>query len=478
MKEENRKGLTMKEKSFFVCSECGYRSAKSYGKCPSCGEWGTLEEQVPVVKKTTGAVLLARDGSAGGAVLYKDLEMPRYMRSKSGMNELDRVLGGGIVEGSVLLIAGEPGIGKSTLLMQISGVLGKEKKVLYVSGEESGGQLKYRAERLAIGGENLYIMTETSVEEILGECERLKPDYVIIDSVQTMYCENVSSSPGSVTQVKESAMRFIALAKNDGISVLIVGHVNKEGSIAGPKVLEHMVDAVLYFEGERQHAYRIIRAVKNRFGSTNEIGVFEMTETGLCEVPNPSEALLRERPKNVSGSCAVCVMEGSRPLITEIQALVSPTVFPSPKRSANGFDNNRLCMLLAVLEKRLGLHFSQNDIYINVTGGLQLDEPAADLAVALALVSGILDRALPDNLIAVGEIGLSGECRSVASVEQRINEVARLGFGRLVLPEHNHKKLSDRRISALKELELHPVKNLFSAIRIKDMFAPKAESEE
>ena len=464
------------DKSYFECTECGRRESKWFGRCPGCGSYNTMEESAP--KRTVQPTVSSRIGlRENKSVALGELEIPDYLRMGSGMSEFDRVLGGGLVSGSAVLISGEPGIGKSTLLMQLCGAVGNSETVLYVSGEESGGQLKLRAKRLGVTAEKLYILNETNLENMLDEIDEVKPEIVIVDSIQTVYSSEIQNTAGSVTQVRECSLRFINKAKAEGFSVILVGHVNKEGGIAGPKVLEHMVDAVLYFEGERQHAYRIIRAVKNRFGSTNEIGVFEMTETGLCEVPNPSEALLRERPKNVSGSCAVCVMEGSRPLITEIQALVSPTVFPSPKRSATGFDYNRLCMLLAVLEKRLGLHFSQNDIYVNVTGGLQLDEPAADLAVALALVSGILDRALPDNLIAIGEIGLSGECRSVASVEQRVNEVARLGFGRLVLPEHNHKRLADRQLSALKNVELHPVKNLFSAIRIKDMFAPKAEEE-
>lgn len=455
----------MKEKSFYVCSECDYRSAKYFGKCPSCGAWGTLEEKAPVVKKTESATPFLRDESSCGARLYKDLEMPQYMRSRSGMNELDRVLGGGIVEGSVLLIAGEPGIGKSTLLMQISGVLGKDKKVLYVSGEESGGQLKYRAERLAIGGENLYIMTETSVEEILGECERLKPDYVIIDSVQTMYCENISSSPGSVTQVKESAMRFIAIAKNDGISVLIVGHVNKEGSIAGPKVLEHMVDAVINFEGERQQAYRVIRASKNRYGATNEIGVFEMTDKGLFQVDNPSEVFLADRPKGVSGNCALCLMEGTRPLVSEIQALCASTVYPSPKRTTDGVDYNRMCLMLAVLEKRLGLRFSTHDVYVNVIGGIRPDEPAADLAMALAMISGIKDIPLDDDLVAFGEIGLAGECRGVDAPTMRIKEAVKLGFTKIVLPQKNYLQLK-KNGELMADVKYIPVKSIFDAMKI------------
>lgn len=463
------------DKSYFECNECGYRSSKWYGKCPGCGSFNTMEENAQTVSRGVSASKTVLRTSHSS--LIEEQELPDYLRIGSGMGELDRVLGGGLVSGSAVLISGEPGIGKSTLLMQLCGAVGNDETVLYVSGEESGGQLKLRAKRLGVHASKLYVLNETELGNILAEIDDIRPSIVIVDSIQTVYHSELQNTAGSVTQVRECSLRFINKAKAEGFSVILVGHVNKEGGIAGPKVLEHMVDAVLYFEGEKQHAYRIIRAVKNRYGSTNEIGVFEMTESGLCEVPNPSEALLRERPKNVPGSCAVCVMEGTRPLITEIQALVTPTVFAAPRRVSNGVDYNRLCMILAVLEKRLGLHFSQNDVYINVTGGIQLEEPAADLAVALALVSGILDRALPDELVAIGEIGLSGECRSVATVETRLNELARLGFGRVVLPDHNYRRSLERRSDMPKGLTVHPVRGLFAAIRIKDMFAPKAEPE-
>ncbi len=458
----------MKAKSYYVCSECEYRSAKYYGKCPSCSAWGTLEEVVLEPEKKVGAAFAHTSAvtSQAKAIPYKELKMPEYMRSKSGMKELDRVLGGGIVEGSVLLIAGEPGIGKSTLLMQISGVLSEKKKVLYVSGEESGGQLKYRAERLGICGSELYIMTETSVEAIIEEADEIKPDYIIIDSIQTMYTAASTSSSGSVTQVKESAMRFISLAKTYGVSVLIVGHVNKEGSIAGPKVLEHMVDAVINFEGERQQAYRIIRASKNRYGATNEIGVFEMTGKGLYEVDNPSKVFLEDRPKGVSGNCAVCLIEGTRPLITEIQALTSRTVYPSPKRTTNGIDYNRMCLILAVLEKRLGLGFSNVDTYVNVIGGIRPDEPAADLAVALSFISGIKDIPLDDSLIAFGEVGLAGECRSVDAVSTRIKEAVKLGFSKIVLPYKNYVQLKKTGELITDGVEYIPVKSIFDALKI------------
>ena len=414
----------MKAKSYYECSSCEYRSAKWMGRCPSCGEWNTLEEHLvqsaPAASHRSASVVTGENR----AVKFADLEIPEYMRSLTGMRELDRVLGGGIVDGSAVLIAGEPGIGKSTLLMQICGVLGESKKVLYVSGEESSGQLKYRAKRLGVSGDMLYIMTETSLDRIIAECESIQPDFVVVDSIQTMYSEAVSASAGSITQVKECAARFISLAKNKSVAVLMVGHVNKEGSIAGPKVLEHMVDAVLSFEGDRQQLFRVIRASKNRYGSTNEIGVFEMTGEGLREVENPSEMLLAGRPRNISGNCAVCVMEGSRPMITEIQALTTNSFLSSPRRTSNGIDYNRMYLILAVLEKRLGLRFSSCDAYLNVIGGLRLDEPAADMAIALSLLSSIKDIPVPDELIAFGEIGLAGECRSVSAPEVRINVTA------------------------------------------------------
>lgn len=454
----------MKFKTVYICSECGYQIPKWMGKCPGCGAWNSFEEDV--IGEPTKAeaqnprrALAVREGEHR-ATPYKKLEMPSYIRTATGLGELDRVLGGGLVLGSVVLLAGEPGIGKSTLLMQISDILGAHRKVLYVSGEESDGQLKLRAERLGVTGENLSILTETSIEKILAETDRVKSDVLIVDSIQTIYSDAISSVPGAVTQVKETALAFINKAKSANISVILVGHVNKEGSIAGPKVLEHMVDAVLYFEGERQQSYRIIRAIKNRYGSTNEIGVFEMTDKGLEEVANPSEMLLAGRPQNTPGNCAVCTMEGSRPLIAEIQALVCPTSFTVPKRTANGIDHNRLCLILAVLEKRLGLKFSQQDVYLNVIGGLRLDEPAADVAVAMALISSLCDRAVPDDLIAMGELGLSGECRAVAGLEQRVKEAERLGFRRAVLPMRN---LEKRELKA--GISLLPIGSVFEVLK-------------
>ena len=431
------------------------------GKCPGCGAWNSFVEDIVSAPTTAkgGASSLSRLSVSGAkenhATSFDELELPTYMRFVTGMEELDRVLGGGLVHGSVVLLSGEPGIGKSTLLMQISDVLGGAKRVLYVSGEESGGQLKLRAKRLGVLGQNLMILTETNMENILHEIDRVNPDILIVDSIQTMFSEMASSAPGSITQVKECALTLIGKAKKDGLSVILVGHVNKEGGIAGPKVLEHMVDAVLYFEGERHQSYRIIRAIKNRFGSTNEIGVFEMTDQGLCEVCNPSEVLLAGRPKNV------CTMEGTRPLIAEIQALVTPTAFPAPRRTSNGLDYNRMCLILAVLEKRLGLKYYQHDVYSNVIGGLRVDEPASDLATALALISSLTDKIVPDTTIAIGELGLSGECRAVGNLEQRVKEAARLGFTRAIVPLRN---IEMRNLQA-DGIEIVPIRGIFEALK-------------
>ncbi len=461
----------MKSKTIFVCTECDYQSAKWLGRCPSCQSWNTMEEQIveEPVKKSSRASLSPNVGlSESRAIPYGSVGMPEYIRTKTGIGELDRVLGGGVVSGSVVLLAGEPGIGKSTLLMQLSGAVSNEenRRVLYVSGEESQGQLKLRAERLGIDGNGLYMLTDPDVDVILREIDEIKPSIIIADSVQTLSDSRLQSSAGSVTQIRESTARLIAKAKADGISMLLVGHINKEGSIAGPKVLEHMVDAVLYFEGERRFAHRIVRAIKNRFGSTNEIGVFEMTASGLNEVPNPSEMLLCDRPEGVSGTCAVAIMEGSRPIIAELQALCSATVFPSPRRTANGVDYNRLYLLLAVLEKRLGLRFSSQDIYMNVIGGLHIDEPAADMAAAMALISSILDVPVPDDLIAVGEIGLAGECRAVSDIEMRVSEAERLGFKRIVLPKRSAQKIKNAKI------ELIAVSSIFETVKL---FKKKSE---
>ena len=452
-------------KTVFSCTSCGYQSLKWLGKCPRCGSWNSfteeIEEEVPASSAAGKETRRFSVGSGLGAMPLDDIDEDECIRTETGLGELDRVLGGGLVRGSAVLLTGEPGIGKSTLLLQISGILSRSRKVLYVSGEESSGQIKLRAGRLGVGGKQIYVLCESNTEKIIKECAAKKPDVLIVDSVQTTFIPELSSSPGSVTQVRESALSFISMAKNDGISVILVGHVNKEGSIAGPKILEHMVDAVLCFEGERQQAYRIIRAVKNRYGSTDEIGVFEMTDRGLLEVPNPSEVLLAGRPRKVSGNCAVCTVEGTRPVIAEIQALVSPTNFPSPRRTVNGIDYNRMCMVSAVLEKRLGLKFSQNDIYLNVIGGLRLDEPACDAALALAMISSITDRTVPDDLALIGEIGLAGECRAVSSVDSRVRECERLGFSKIAVPYRNIEK---RHIETPEGVELIPLKNVYELL--------------
>ncbi len=458
-------------KTVFICSECEYESPKWLGKCPRCNAWNTFVEDAVEKEPSAGTIAAHASvlrGTESHASPFSELEAPDYIRSVTGLAELDRVLGGGLVTGSVVLLSGEPGIGKSTLLLQICDTLGTNKTVLYVSGEESRGQIKLRAERLKVSGNRLYILTETNIENILSEAKKISPDVIIADSVQTMYSDRIASAPGSISNVKEVAMAFIAKAKSEGISVILVGHVNKEGGIAGPKVLEHMVDAVLNFEGDKRQSYRIIRANKNRFGSTNEIGVFEMTDAGLREVPNPSEMLLADRPADTSGNCAVCILEGTRPLVAEIQALVTPTAFPAPRRTSNGIDYNRTYLILAVLEKRLGLKFSSHDVYLNVIGGMHIDEPASDLGIALALISSMTDRVIPDDLITIGELGLAGECRGVANVEQRVREAARLGFTRAVVPIHNLQSCED-----IAGIQVVAAKNVYNLLKF--LKAPKKE---
>ena len=443
-------------KTTFVCRECGTTSIKWLGRCPDCNSWNSFDEieLQPENKSLKNKVFTNK------AEKFSELKLPQYLRTKTGMEELDRVLGGGLVDGSVVLLSGEPGIGKSTLLLQICSQLAKSRKVLYVSGEESKGQLKLRAERLQITAESLYLLTETDTDAVLHECDSIKPDVIIIDSIQTLASERFTSVQGSVTQVRESALALISYAKKYGAAIFLVGHVNKEGGISGPKILEHMVDAVLYFEGERTNSYRIIRAIKNRFGSTNEIGVFEMGDMGLVEIPNPSEVVMAERPKNTSGSCAGCVMQGTRPIISEIQALVTKTVYPSAKRTADGFDHNRMALLIAVLEKRMGLKFYEYDVYLNVAGGMHLDEPSADLSIAMALISGITDKVIDDSIIAFGEIGLSGEVRAVSHIDYRVKEAIRLGFTKIIIPEKN---LSSH-IPTGKDVEIVGVSNIYQVL--------------
>ncbi len=434
--------MASKIRSVYVCTECGYESAKWAGKCPGCGQWNTMQEEVRDAAPQKAAPAAVRPMSR--PMQIGEIDMAEEARYHTGLSELDRVLGGGIVKGSLILVSGEPGIGKSTILLQICDYLGQSLRILYVSGEESARQLKLRAARLGVGSANLFVLTETDVQLVVEQMRQTKPDLVMIDSIQTMSLTDLSSSPGSVTQVRECTNAVMRAAKQLEIPAILVGHVNKDGAIAGPKVLEHIVDAVLYFEGDRQMSYRILRAVKNRYGSTNEIGVFDMGDRGLRQVENPSQAMLEGRPKNVSGTCVTCVMEGSRPLLAEIQGLATASGFGNPRRMATGFDYNRMALLLAVLEKRAGYYFSNLDAYLNVVGGLRLDEPAVDLAVAAALVSSLKDVPLRDDAIVFGEVGLTGELRSVSHAEARVSEAARLGFARCVLPAHCLRQITDK----------------------------------
>lgn len=449
-----------KIKSVYICSECGHESPKWYGKCPQCGEWNTMNEEIKDTSKKND-ILYKSKSTYYPSQKINEISTTDEIRYSTGLKELDRVLGGGIVKGSLILLGGDPGIGKSTILLQICQYLGNSNEILYVSGEESKRQIKLRAERLGVNSDNLSILTQTDVELISETIRQDKPDIVMIDSIQTMSLDELSSSPGSVTQVRESTNYLMRVAKSLDIPIIIVGHVNKEGSIAGPKVLEHVVDAVLHFEGDKQMTYRILRAVKNRYGSTNEIGVFEMTDSGLIEVENPSLMLLSGRPKNVSGTCVACAMEGSRPILAEIQGLVSTTGFGNPRRMSTGFDYNRLNLIIAVLEKRAGYYFNNSDAYVNVIGGLKLDEPAVDLAVAIALISSLKDVVVPEQSIAFGEIGLAGEIRSVNHVSQRVNEAIRLGFTKIIIPYHNMKdiKNTDAQI-----IPVHNIREAFEAI--------------
>lgn len=448
----------MKSKTVFLCSNCGNETPKWAGRCPACGQWNTLEEYTPTPAAKTAAVSSVR--RAAVAKRLPEVTTDETLRFTTGMSELDRVLGGGAVKGSLVLVSGAPGIGKSTLLLQICEHILREQTVLYVSGEESEQQLKLRAQRLGVQGDGLFLLCETNLDEILAAAERLKPDLLITDSVQTLFSEDKPASPGSVTQVRDCTMRLMQYCKSSGVTVFLVGHINKEGAIAGPKVLEHMVDCVLYFEGESHTSYRLLRAAKNRFGSTNEIGVFEMRDDGLCQVPNPSEMLLAGRPLKTPGTCVACVMEGTRPVLAEVQALVSPTTLSVPRRTGNGLDYNRAAMLLAVLEKRGGLRLSNADVYWNVVGGLRLDEPAADLAVIIAAASAVQDKPVSDTLAAVGEVGLTGEIRAVGQLSQRLSEIRRLGFTQCVVPR-NVKELH-----APEGLELLRVRNVREAIAV------------
>ena len=453
--------VAMKPKTLFYCTECGNETPKWAGKCPACGAWNTIVEQPQAARAAgKGASRPAGGGSVRRARPVTELEADAEIRFSTGMGELDRVLGGGAVKGSLVLVGGAPGIGKSTLMLQICESLCRENKVLYVSGEESEHQLKLRAKRLDVQSERLFVISETSLGDLLESVAAEAPDVLIVDSIQTLYNDALESPAGSVSQVKDCTMALMQLAKGQGITVFVIGHVNKEGSIAGPKVLEHMVDCVLYFEGDQHTAYRILRAAKNRFGATNEIGVFEMRDSGLVEVENPSEMLLSGRPEDAPGTCVTCVMEGARPVLAEIQALAVSSPAGNPRRTSNGFDYNRFALLLAVLEKRGGLKVSACDAYLNIIGGLSLDEPAADLAAVIALASSYLDRPVPADLVAIGEVGLTGELRSVSQLGQRVSEVRRLGFTQCLIPSRRTGELA-----APAGLRLIPVRNIGEAIR-------------
>ena len=450
----------MKAKTLFYCTECGNETAKWAGKCPACGAWNTIVEQ-PERPKGTGKGASVRVGmTRRRACPVTDLTADEEIRFPTGMGELDRVLGGGAVKGSLVLVGGAPGIGKSTLMLQICSKLCEFSKVLYISGEESEHQLKLRAKRLHVESQQLLVLSETNLGDVLEAVNTEQPDVLIVDSIQTLYNDALDAAAGSVSQVKDCTLSLMQVAKGQGITVFVIGHVNKEGSIAGPKVLEHMVDCVLYFEGDQHTSYRILRAAKNRFGATNEIGVFEMRDEGLAEVENPSEMLLSGRPENAPGTCVTCVMEGVRPVLAELQALVVSSAGGNPRRTSNGFDYNRAAMLLAVLEKRGGLKVSACDAYLNIVGGLYLDEPAADLAAVIALASSYLDRPVPSDLVAIGEVGLTGELRSVNQLAQRVSEVHRLGFRKCVVPAHRAGT-----IKAPTGLTVIPARNIGEAIR-------------
>ena len=449
-----------KTKTVFYCTACGNETPKWQGRCPACGAWNTMEEHVEK-PAAVGKAKSAPVGMSRKPQRIREVDSGDEIRFSTGMGELDRVLGGGAVAGSLVLVGGAPGIGKSTLLLQICNSLCAGRKVLYVSGEESERQLKLRAERLGVSPEELYILSETRLSDVVEAIEETKPDILIVDSIQTLYNEENDSSPGSVSQVKDCTMTMMQLSKAQGITVFVVGHINKDGNIAGPKVLEHMVDCVLYFEGDPNTSYRLLRAAKNRFGSTNEIGVFEMLDTGLEEVPNPSQMLLSGRPENAPGTCVACVMEGTRPVLAEVQALVSKTAANVPRRTADGFDFNRAILLLAVLEKRGGMHLGSFDAFINVIGGLRLDEPAADLPVVLAVASSYRDRPIPGDLCAIGEVGLTGEIRAVLHLNQRLQEASRLGFKQCIIPKNGTDKLE-----IPQGLQVMRVRNIREAIEI------------
>lgn len=451
-----------KSKTAFVCTECGYDSVKWYGKCPSCGQWNTMAEEILKEAKSTNRfanTVSITGGRASRPVQLRDVTAGEDVRFTTGIAELDRVLGGGMVKGSLVLVSGAPGIGKSTLLLQACQQLSKEQTVLYVTGEESLSQIKLRADRLQVNQDRLLVCAETQLDQIILSATQLQPAVMIVDSIQTTFHPDLQSAPGSVAQIRECTMQLLQFAKTNTISVILVGHINKDGEVAGPKILEHMVDAVLNFEGDRHASYRLLRATKNRFGSTNEIGMFEMSDRGLLEVQNPSAALLSGRPEDASGSCVVAAMEGTRPILAEIQGLVAKSAYGSARRTSAGIDYNRAVLLLAILEKRAGMLLSSYDTYINVVGGMDLEEPAIDLGVMLAIASSYLERPISSKLAAFGEVGLAGEVRAVTGALQRVTELERLGFTTCIVPEGNYSSLAEKT-----KIQLIPVQNIKSAI--------------
>lgn len=445
-----------KEKSVFFCQECGYESAKWLGKCPGCGQWNTFVEEMVTKQQSDAARLLPSSAPMTLQEIYYD----EVLRMDTGIHELNRVLGGGMVPGALMLLAGDPGIGKSTLTMQLCGTIQMQDKILYVSGEESRQQLKMRAQRMHVETEQLYILTENNLTTIEKHIEKIKPALLILDSIQTVYLPEIASAPGSVSQLRECTGKLLQWAKGLGLSVIVVGHVTKDGSVAGPRVLEHMVDTVLFFEGERHNHYRVLRALKNRFGSTNEIGVFEMQEQGLREVQNPSDIFLAERPQDTVGSVVVPCMEGTRPILVELQALVASSPYGQPRRMTNGADYNRTAMLLAVLEKKLQLPIGKHDIYLNVVGGLKVDEPAIDLGIIAALVSSLQNRPILENAVVIGEVGLTGEVRTVNFLEKRLIEAEKMGFRVAIVPQGNLKS------GQKYPIEVKGVRNVGEALRV------------
>ena len=454
-----------KKKSSFVCSNCGYETPRWMGKCPECGKWNTLEEKLAPDADLAPKPYKQRGGTGSSALPMKQIDGEGQTYTSTGLMELDRVLGGGIVEGALILVGGDPGIGKSTLLLQVCANLVNEgKRVLYVSGEESARQIKLRAARLGVADSELIVLTENAMDSVEEKLTQIAPDYCVIDSIQTMYRPEMGSAPGSVSQVRESTAMLMRYAKTAGCGIFLVGHVTKEGTLAGPRVLEHMVDVVLYFEGDSQHEYRLVRAVKNRFGSVNELGLFEMTGQGMRAVPNPSETLLSQRAKGASGSCVFCGLEGSRPMLVDIQALVAQSFYTVPRRTVDGMDSARVMLLLAVMEKRARLKMYNRDAYINVAGGMSLSEPAADLAFCMAVASSYCDRAIPADWVVMGEVGLSGEVRAISQLERRAAECKRLGFCHILCP-----KDSAKRVKPVEGITLHGVDTVYQAMAVLDL---------